>query len=70
VGVPLDEDHEHATYDPDQVATYFEAAATRAALSGNSGLHFGAVDSGQRLVGDVRPCGQSLLGAAGRSTLR
>src|SRR4051812_25638973 len=28
---PLDEDHEHATYDPDQVATYF-AAATRAAL--------------------------------------
>jgi hypothetical protein len=29
--VPLDEDHEHATYDPDQVATYF-AAATRAAL--------------------------------------
>jgi hypothetical protein len=31
VGVPLDEDHEHATYDPDQVATHFEAA-TRAAL--------------------------------------
>ena len=29
--VPLDEDHEHATYDPDQVAVYFEAA-TRAAL--------------------------------------
>jgi hypothetical protein len=29
--VPLDEDHEHASYDPDQVATYFEAA-TRAAL--------------------------------------
>ena len=29
--VPLDEDHEHATYDADQVATYFEAA-TRAAL--------------------------------------
>jgi hypothetical protein len=29
--VPLDEDREHATYDPDQVATYF-AAATRAAL--------------------------------------
>src|SRR5437763_10501203 len=29
--VPLDEDHEHATYDSDQVATYFEAA-TRAAL--------------------------------------
>jgi hypothetical protein len=29
--VPLDEDHEHATYDPDQVATYFDAA-TRAAL--------------------------------------
>jgi hypothetical protein len=28
---PLDEDTEHATYDPDQVATYF-AAATRAAL--------------------------------------
>src|SRR6201985_336855 len=28
---PLDEDDEHATYDPDQVATYF-AAATRAAL--------------------------------------
>jgi hypothetical protein len=27
----LDEDHEHATYDPDQVATYFDAA-TRAAL--------------------------------------
>jgi hypothetical protein len=29
--VPLDEDDEHATYDPDRVATYF-AAATRAAL--------------------------------------
>jgi hypothetical protein len=29
--VPLDEDTEHATYDPDQVATYM-AAATRAAL--------------------------------------
>jgi Family of unknown function (DUF5996) len=29
--VPLDEDHEHATYDADQVATYFDAA-TRAAL--------------------------------------
>jgi Family of unknown function (DUF5996) len=29
--LPLDEDHAHATYDPDQVETYF-AAATRAAL--------------------------------------
>ena len=29
--VPLDEDYEHATYDADQVATYFEAA-THAAL--------------------------------------
>jgi Family of unknown function (DUF5996) len=29
--VPLDEDHEHATYDTDHVATYFEAA-THAAL--------------------------------------
>lgn len=29
--VPLDEDDQHATYDPDQVATYF-AAATQAAL--------------------------------------
>jgi hypothetical protein len=29
--VPLDEDDEHATYDPDQVSSYF-AAATRAAL--------------------------------------
>jgi hypothetical protein len=29
--VPLDQDDEHATYDPDQVATYL-AAATRAAL--------------------------------------
>jgi hypothetical protein len=29
--VPLDEDHEHATYDADQVARYFEAA-TQAAL--------------------------------------
>src|ERR1700676_2068311 len=29
--VPLDEDHEHATYDADQVVTYFHAA-TRAAL--------------------------------------
>jgi hypothetical protein len=28
---PLDEDEEHATYDPDQVATYF-AVATRAAM--------------------------------------
>jgi Family of unknown function (DUF5996) len=30
--VPLDEDDEHARYDPDQVASYF-AAATRAALA-------------------------------------
>ena len=30
-GLPLDEDDEHATYDPGQVASYF-AAATRAAL--------------------------------------
>ena len=30
--VPLDEDHEHASYDPDQVASYF-AAATQAALT-------------------------------------
>ena len=30
-GVPLDEDREHATYDAEQVATYFEAA-TQAAL--------------------------------------
>ncbi len=29
--VPLDQDHEHSTYDADQVATYFQAA-TRAAL--------------------------------------
>ena len=29
--VPLDEDHEHASYDPDQVAAYF-LAATQAAL--------------------------------------
>jgi hypothetical protein len=29
--VPLDGDHDHATYEPDQVATYF-AAATQAAL--------------------------------------
>jgi hypothetical protein len=29
--VPLDEDHEHATYDAEQVATYFDAA-TKAAL--------------------------------------
>jgi hypothetical protein len=29
--IPLDEDDEHATYDPDQVSTYFDAA-TRAAL--------------------------------------
>jgi len=29
--VPLNEDREHATYDPEQVATYFDAA-TRAAL--------------------------------------
>jgi Family of unknown function (DUF5996) len=29
--VPLDEDHEHASYDPGQVSSYF-AAATRAAL--------------------------------------
>jgi hypothetical protein len=30
--VPLDEDHEHSTYDPDRVAAYF-AAATQAALA-------------------------------------
>ena len=29
--VPLDQDHEHATYEPDQVAEYFDVA-TRAAL--------------------------------------
>ena len=30
--VPLDEDYEHARYDPDQVSDYF-AAATQAALA-------------------------------------
>ena len=33
---PLDEDFEHATYDPTQVTTYF-AAATQAALAARSG---------------------------------
>jgi hypothetical protein len=28
--VPLDEDYDHATYEPDQVATYFEAATSAA----------------------------------------
>ena len=41
--VPLDADHEHATYDADQVATYFEAATRAALVLGGSGLR-SAVD--------------------------
>ena len=63
----LDEDEEHATYDPGQVATYLEAA-TRAALvlAEVPGPLPRAQDAGQRLVGLLRPRGQHLLGASGR----
>ena len=59
--VPLDEDHEHATYDSDPRG---------ARPWGIPGSVSGSVDAGQRLVGDLRPRGQPLLGASGRSTIR
>ena len=61
--VPLDEDDEHATYDPDQVASYF-ATATHAALVLAA---FRApvprpLDAGERVVGHVRPGREPLFG--------
>ncbi len=50
--VPLDEDEEHATYDPSQVAAYF-AAATQAALV--------LADYRERLVGLLRPLREPVL---------
>jgi len=45
--VPLDEDHEHATYDADQVATYFEAASRAALVLGEFRAAFsGSFDAG------------------------
>ena len=68
--VPLDEDREHATWDTGQVANYFEAAtAGRAGAGGLPGAVQGPLDPGQRLVGNVRPRGQLLLGAARGSTV-
>ncbi len=68
--VPLDEDREHATYDPAQVSDYF-AAATQAApevLADYRAPYRGReVHPGQRLVGLVRPRGQPVL-RAGRRT--
>lgn len=69
--VPLDEDHEHATYDPDQVATYFEAATRAALVLGEFRAPFrGRSTPVNAWWGDLRPRGQPLLGAAGRSTIR
>ena len=67
--VPLDEDREHATYDPDSVATYFTAATQAALVLGCvQVLLSGPLDAGERLVGDLRPGGRALLGQAGRAT--
>ena len=66
--MPLDEDDEHARYDPDQVASYF-AAATRAALvlAAFRAPYRGPLDAGQRVVGLVRPRREPVLRPAGRS---
>ena len=68
--VPLDEDSEHARYDPDQVAAYF-AAATQAALvlGGVPRPLPRTLDAGQRVVGLVRPRRQPVLRPAGRSAV-
>jgi Family of unknown function (DUF5996) len=69
--VALDEDREHATYDTDQVATYFGAATPSGARPGCvSGAVSGALDAGQRVVGNLRPSGQPVLGAACGATVR
>jgi hypothetical protein len=63
---PLDQDEEHATYDPAHVSAYF-AAATRAALVLSAPR---ALQSGQRVVGLVRPGGEPVLRPAGRARIR
>lgn len=60
--VPLDEDDEHATYDPARVAAYF-AAASRAALvlAAFRAPFRGRSSPAERLVGFLRPCREPLL---------
>ena len=67
---PLDQDDEHATYDPAQVATYF-AAATQAALvlAELRAPYRGRSTPVNALVGDVRPGRQPLFRKTGRSTV-
>ena len=60
----------HTCYMPEQVAAYF-AAATQAARAGGVPCALPrTVDTGQRLVGIVRPGHESVLRPAGRPTFR
>ena len=67
---PLDEDYEHATYNPAQVTDYF-AAATQAALvlAALRAPVPRAFLAGERVVGKLRSRGQPVLGTPGRATV-
>ena len=66
--VPLDQDREHASYDPDKVSLYF-AAATQAALvlAAYRAPYRGRSTPGARLVGVIRPRRQPVLRRARRA---
>ncbi len=65
--VPLDEDDEHASYDPAQVASYFAAATPgRTGARGIPRAVSRALDAGQRVVGLVRSRSEPVLWFAGR----
>ena len=68
---PLDEDTEHATYDEDAVASYFDAA-TRAALvlAAVPGALPRPQDPGERVVGLLRPRRQPVRRRRRRPALR
>ena len=65
---PLDEDHEHATYEPAQVATYFAAATQSGARARGAPRALSRpLHPGQRVVGLVRPRREPLLRPACRA---
>ena len=66
--VPLDADEEHAHYDPDQVGRVLRRGDHGGAGAGRvPGAVPRALQPGQRLVGVLRPGGQPVLRAAGRT---
>ena len=67
--VPLDQDQDHRSYDTDGVDTYFAAATQAALVLRRFGPLSRALDAGQRLVGILRPGGESVLGPSRRPAL-